>query len=321
MTASNCEEVELFLNGVSLGRKPSDACAPAEWQVAFVPGTLSAVGYRNGEAVVQARNVTPGKPAHICVEPDRPYLYNDGVDTIPVNVSLTDENGNTIETANQMLYFEIIGDGTLLGVGNGDPNCLESDHEPQRSLFAGHAQLIVQSQVGAKSLAIRVSGDDLPDTVCTLEIREAPKPAYVYASANTLIDGVPVTAETYREKPDACMEIADNDMNSLEPVSFDGWNCRPGFTDGWKFFRAKLSVPKSQNPDFDNTAQLCIGRIRAASVTLYIDGTCVYDGGAVDGTLHIPFACEGGKTYEMRLLLSADKTPAGIISGMKLLVK
>ena len=99
------------------------------------------------------------------------------------------------------------------------------------------------------------------------------------------------------------------------------WNCRPGFTDGWKFFRAKFSVPKSQNPDFDNTAQLCIGRIRAASVTLYIDGTCVYDGGAVDGTLHIPFACEGGKTYEMRLLLSADNTPAGIISGMKLLVK
>ena len=321
MTASNCDEVELFLNGTSLGRKPSDACAPAEWQVTFVPGELSAVGYRNGEAVITAKNVTPGKPAHIKVEPDRAYLYNDGADTIPVNVSLTDEDGNTIETANQMLYFEIIGDGVLLGVGNGDPNCLESDHEPKRSLFAGHAQLIVQSDVGAKSLAIRVSGDGLPDTVCEIEIRDTDKPAYVYAAANTLVDGVTVTTETYREMPDACMEIADNDMNSLEPVSFDGWNCKPGFTDGWKFFRAKINIPGTQNPDFDNTAQLCIGHIRAAAVTVYMDSVKVYEGGAVDGELNIPFACESGTTCEMRLLLRADSKPAGIISGIKLLVK
>jgi len=321
MTASNCDEVELFLNGISLGRKPSDACEPAEWQVAYVPGVLSAIGYRNGTAAAQARRVTPGKPAYIVVAPDRPYLYNDGADTIPVNVSLIDADGNPIETADLMMHFDIIGDGVLLGVGNGDPNCLESDHEPHRSLFAGHAQMVVQSVLGGKSLKIRVSCDELPDTVCEIIMRDADKPQYVYSSANTLIGGITVTTQTYTEEPDACMEIADNDMNSLEPVSFDGWNCRPGFTNGYKFFRAQIAVPKTQNPDFDGTAQLVIGHIRAASVKLYRNGTKVYEGGAVDGKLTIPFACTCGKTYEMRLLLSAREKPAGIISGMKLLLK
>lgn len=321
MTATNCEEVELFLNGTSLGRKPSDTCEPAEWQVAFVPGVLSAVGYRNGEPVTEAHRVTPGKPARIVVEPDRPYLYNDGADTIPVNLSLADENGNPIETADQLLRFEIIGDGVLLGVGNGDPNCLESDHEPQRSLFAGHAQMLVQSVSGGSSLKIRVSCDGLPDAECSIELRDIEKPLYVYSSANTVIGGVTVTSQTYTEEPNACMEIADNDMNSLEPVSFDGWNCKPGFKNGYKFFRANIAVPKTQNPDFDGTAQLVIGHIRAASVKLYMNGEFVFECAAVDGKLSIPFACECGETYEMRLLLSAEDTPCGIIGGMKLLLK
>ena len=320
MPATNCEEVELFVNGKSLGRKPSDCCELAEWQVPFEAGTITAVGYNGGLKIVEASRVTSGAPAKIIAEPDRTYIYNDGLDTLPINFSVVDAESNPVETADNKLYFELIGDGVLLGVGNGDPNCHESDHLPERSLFAGHAQALIQTLPGAKTLAFRVTGEGLESAEVVFEVRETERPAYIYLSAGHPVGGVTVTAETFSEMPDATMKIAEDDMNSLEPISFNPREILPGFTEGYKFFRAFLNVPATVNPDATGECTLMVKRLSAAEVWVYIDGVCVASGAHGDGAYDVKFAAAPGQ-HELRLLVKADgKSPAGILGGMEISV-
>jgi beta-galactosidase len=60
-------------------------------------------------------------------------------------VEVLDKEGRAIPTAGNLISFKVTGEGALIGVGNGDPNCQESDKEPKRSLFNGLAQVIVQA--------------------------------------------------------------------------------------------------------------------------------------------------------------------------------
>jgi beta-galactosidase len=76
---------------------------------------------------------------------DRTTIDADGEDVAMVTVEALDARGRRLPTANHKLRFKVSGAGTLIGVGNGDPNCLESDKGPHRSLFNGLAQLIIQA--------------------------------------------------------------------------------------------------------------------------------------------------------------------------------
>ena len=305
MTASNCDEVELFLNGKSLGRKPSDCCAPAEWNVKFEPGTLSAVGYIKGKKAAQAENKTAGEAKCVKAEAFRTTLLGNGEDATVINLSIVDKEGVTCETENRMLSFELIGDGVLLGVGNGDPNCLESDHEPRRSLYAGHCQAIVQTKPDAKSLVFRASADGAKTAEVVFDIIPA-KTDYIYECADRNIEGVTVSSETYAEMPDALREFADNDMNSLEPISFDYWNIKPAFTSGYKLFRAKFKVSPSTNPDAENTCTLIFRHVNAKHLWLYIDGKLIADKEELNGALEASFGFDKAGEHEMRLVLEAN---------------
>ncbi len=320
MTVTNCEEVELFLNGESLGRRKSDVCDQCIWNVTFKPGTLSAKAYNRGVLVAEDKVVTAGAPKRIIAEPDRGWLYADGQDTVPVNFRVVDENGNPVETADDLLHFELIGDGTLLGVGNGDPNCTESDHEPRRSLFAGHAQALIQAKADGKSLKLVVTGEGLESDEVVFELRAGKLPAYLYASVNRALNGVTVTSETFAEEPDTLMEIADNDMNSLEPVSFDQWTARPGFKNGWRFYRAFFTPAKLANPDSRNECRLVVKRLIGEYAKLYIGSELVFEGEIGDRPLEVSFTGKPGVKTELRLSLRAGSRPAGIIGGMELTV-
>lgn len=314
MTASNCEEVELFLNGKSLGRKPSDCCEPAEWSVTFEAGVLSAVGYIGGHEAAHAENRTAGKPCRIVAEADKLTLHGNGEDATVINLSVVDENGVTCETASNLLSFELIGDGVLLGVGNGDPNGLESDHEPRRSLFAGHCQAIVQTKPDAKTLVFRASGEGLESTEVVFEITSGEKLNYIYECADRAVQGVTVSIDTYSEMPDALHEFADNDMNSLEPITFDGWNLKPGFTSGYKLFRAKLKTTLSSNPDAENTCTLMFRQVIAKHFWLWIDGKLCAEHENVNGAFEVKFDINETAVHELRFVLEAEE---GTRTGIK----
>jgi len=318
MAVTNCEEAELFVNGVSQGKKKSDACKPAEWNVPYVSGKIEAIGYNEGLAVAKDECVTAGAAKKIVIDPTRTAINNDGCDTVPVNFSVADENGVTVETADNLIHFEIIGDAILLGVGNGDPNCHESDHAPERHLFAGHCQALIQSKPNAKAVSVRAYGDGLEDAVFTFTVNETAQPAYIYASTSRELGGFTATAETTKAEPDALRVIADNDMNSLEPLSFTPWNIRPGFKGGWKLLRAFLNLSKPSDPNAQNVAKITFKELYAAEMALYVGGKLVYRGSPEYGKpFSVSLPIENFGLNELRMTLKADAdSPAGIKKGV-----
>ena len=124
---SNCQEVELFLNGQSLGKQTMKRNSKLTWQVPYAPGTLSAKGYNGGRVVAETKVETTGEPASVQLTPNRTTLAADGRDAAVFTVSVTDAQGRVVPTAANKIKFALSGAGKLLGVGNGDPSCHEPD--------------------------------------------------------------------------------------------------------------------------------------------------------------------------------------------------
>ena len=128
MCFSNCDEVELFLNGESLGKKTMSKNSHIEWNVKYQPGTLLARGYKNGKEKAIYTNATNGDPAAIVLVPYRSTIKADGEDVAVITVQINDAQGRFVPTAGNEIAFALQGPGKIIGVGNGDP----SSHEPDR---------------------------------------------------------------------------------------------------------------------------------------------------------------------------------------------
>jgi beta-galactosidase len=159
---SNLNEVELFLNGKSQGSQMVKPFTHLEWKVKYEPGAIEARGSKGGKVVLAEKRETTGKPASIRLVPDRTEIAADGKDIAVLRVEVLDTEGRTVPTADNMINFKVIGEGALIGVGNGDPNCQESDKEPKRSLFNGLAQVIVQSTRSAGQIVVEAFTEDWP---------------------------------------------------------------------------------------------------------------------------------------------------------------
>jgi beta-galactosidase len=160
---SDCDLVELFLNGVSQGRQTNDVLSHLEWNLPYAAGTLEAIGYIDGQAVITNMVTTTGTPAAINLQPDRQTILADGRDVSLVTVSVVDAQGRVVPTATNTINFTING-GNIIGLGNGDPIDHESDQPTNnaglRSAFNGLAQVIVQStnQAGVIHLTATATG-------------------------------------------------------------------------------------------------------------------------------------------------------------------
>lgn len=146
---TNADDVELFLNGKSLGKKTMPRNSHLKWEgVIYEPGTLEAVAYKKGKKLTAIAETT-GLASKIIVSADKATMIPDGKDANVINISFVDEKGREVPDANNMIYFSVSGDAKIIGVGNGDP----SSHEPdkcmdgmwQRSAFNGKCQVIIQA--------------------------------------------------------------------------------------------------------------------------------------------------------------------------------
>jgi beta-galactosidase len=124
---SNCEEVELFLNGQSLGRKPMPRNSHLEWTVKYTPGVLLAKGYNAGQVVAEHKVETTGAAAALKLTPDRASINADGEDISIVTVAVTDAEGRVVPVADNHVEFDLDGPGKIIGVGNGDASCHKPD--------------------------------------------------------------------------------------------------------------------------------------------------------------------------------------------------
>ena len=167
---SNCKQVELFLNGQSLGKKAMPQYSHLEWKVKYAPGTLSAVGYDNdGKAITRTEVETAGEPAAIALEPDRKTLTADGTDISLVTVKIVDSQGRTVPVATNDVTFAVVGPGRLIGVGNGSPASHEPDKASQRSAFNGLCLAIVQSSRTGGEIKIQATSPNLKSAVASVK--------------------------------------------------------------------------------------------------------------------------------------------------------
>lgn len=151
----NTEEVEVLLNGRSLGRKRMPRNGHLEWRVPYAPGRLEAIGYDRGRIVARDVRETSG-PAHsIELAVDRRFA-NSG-EVVIVNAQILDGRGRPSPTADNLLRFSASG-GAVIGVGNGNPNSLEPDGASERRAFNGLAQAIVRVGRGPVELSVESEG-------------------------------------------------------------------------------------------------------------------------------------------------------------------
>lgn len=173
---SNCDEVQLSVNGKNLGRKPMPVNGHLSWRAVYQPGVVKAVGYRDGKKVMTERVETAGAPARLVLTADRSVLQADGRDVAVFRVELQDKKKRFVPTACDELTFSVSGPVRILGVGNGDPAYRASERpaDPdarsyQVKAFNGLAQILLQSTGEAGVATLTVRSGHLPETTYTLK--------------------------------------------------------------------------------------------------------------------------------------------------------
>jgi beta-galactosidase len=166
---SNCDRVELFLNGESLGSKDMPRNGHLEWSVPYAPGKLEAKAYRGDTLEASDVVETTGEPAALRLKTDRSVIAADGEDVTMVEVAVVDAQGRVVPTADNMISFKVSGAGAVAGVGNGDPSSHESDVLPFRKAFSGLCMVIVKAKENPGNIRLLATSIDLKSAALTLK--------------------------------------------------------------------------------------------------------------------------------------------------------
>jgi len=166
---TNAEEVELFLNGVSLGvkRKP-EIVSHVIWRVAFAPGTLRGVARTAGRVTATDEVKTAGPPRSIALVPDRGRLMANGDDLSYITVTVLDSAGVPVPTAEPLIRFRIRGPARIVAVDNGDEMSHTSFQAQQVLLFNGKALVIVRAGSAPGTATLTAEADGLRPATLTL---------------------------------------------------------------------------------------------------------------------------------------------------------
>ena len=168
---SNLDRVELFHNGQSLGAKDMKKDSHLAWNVKYAPGAIEARGYRDGKQVLTAKRETVGAPARLVLTADRHEISANGEDVALFAVEVRDAEGRTVPTADNEVSFRLSGQGRVIGVGNGDPTCHESDKGSSRKAFSGFCMAVAQSTKEAGSITVEASSPGLTAASVTIAAR------------------------------------------------------------------------------------------------------------------------------------------------------
>ena len=171
---SNCDEVELFLNGKSLGVKKLDDFEDRiyKWAVPFEKGTLKAQGKRNGE-VVETTLITALEPNAIELSVDNTQLRANGYDVAHIVAQLVDKNGNPVKNNDREITFTINGDVKILGVDNGANDNVQDFQSNKLMTSQGRCLLIVQSERKPSDIDLQADSGTLKSNMLTISVKPA----------------------------------------------------------------------------------------------------------------------------------------------------
>jgi beta-galactosidase len=188
---TNCDTVELFLNGRSLGVKGYEfprlgmegrwgnlpdrakvlrttADLHLSWDVQYEPGELKAVGTKDGKIFATSEIYTTGQAASISLSSDRESIVADPSDVAHVTVHIVDEEGRVVPTADNEIAFEIEGAGTLMATDNGNPASHEDYKSNRRKAFNGWCLAIVKSNGKTGEIQVRAVSPGLQTARVTI---------------------------------------------------------------------------------------------------------------------------------------------------------
>lgn len=170
---SSCDEVELLLNGKSLGKRPTTRSQQfkADFGVPYQPGKLVAIGYKGGKAVSEWTLETAGKPAALRLQPERTALAADGKALALVPFEVVDAEGRLHPDASLLVRFTVDGPAVLAAVGNGDPSSLESFQQPQRKAWQGRGLVIIRSTGKPGRIRVTATSEGLTPATVNIEAR------------------------------------------------------------------------------------------------------------------------------------------------------
>ncbi len=190
---TNCDTVNLFVNGKDYGQKrlafpregtsggwnhyakplvrATTADLHLEWDVPYEPGTLVAVGRKDGKTITDTLR-TVGKAASIRLKVDHKVITANGRDVVNVTCKLVDKNGHVNPLADNLIHFKITGEGRLIGVGSGNPFDHESHRGSEHKAFNGLALAIVQAIRKSGEITIEATSENLQSA--TIKIKSVP---------------------------------------------------------------------------------------------------------------------------------------------------
>jgi beta-galactosidase len=168
---NHAEEVELFLNGKSLGIKKKEGDdLHVMWRVPFEAGTLKAVSRKSGRVVSTKQITTAGAPAKIELTADRKNIKANGKDLCFITVKILDKDGNMVPDADNRVTFSLNGGAFIAGVDNGDPVSHDSFKASNCKAFHGLALAIVQAEEKAGTVSVKATAVGLPASTITLNM-------------------------------------------------------------------------------------------------------------------------------------------------------
>jgi beta-galactosidase len=171
---SNCEDVELQLNGKSLGaKKRSDDASPRTWVVVFKPGTLRAIGRDHGKVVVREELHTVGKPEKILLKADREKLAQSWDDVSYVSATVVDKNDVPIPGADDLITFKVSGPGVVAAVDSADNSSHDSFQASERHAYQGTCFAILKSTASSGKIHLTATAKGLSEASVTLKAVEA----------------------------------------------------------------------------------------------------------------------------------------------------
>lgn len=169
---ADAEEVELFLNGRSLGRKPAgeEHDFTATYELTYEPGELTAVSYADGKEIGRFSLVTAGEEIRLCVEADKSVLAADGEDLAFITIKLTDDKGTENLCATKKITVSVEGAGRLEGFGSADPQSLGSYDDREWETYDGYVIAVVRAGEDEGSIRVTVTAEGCEEQCVELQV-------------------------------------------------------------------------------------------------------------------------------------------------------
>lgn len=169
---SAADEVELYLNGRSLGKKRKEGTElKITWRVKYEAGEIKAVSRKNGQVVLEKVIKTAAQPARLVLTADRDKISADGKDLSFVTVKVVDKEGNVVPDAAHLIRFSLTGDAVIEGVDNGSPISHESFKGSQHQAFNGLALAIIKAGNTKSAVTVKAAAEGLADGTITIELK------------------------------------------------------------------------------------------------------------------------------------------------------